>query len=163
MPTFYTRKGEAVQVDEDVFEDVTRWSWHVSSNGYVRRSTRAGKSAEGKWIGKVVYLHRYVMGITERHIEVDHRNRRDKLDNRRSNLRVCTPGQNQANTNIRKKLRATLRGVDTQTNGKTYFAIISYGGKSHYIGTYPTEEAAARAYDSWAKEVHGEFATLNFP
>lgn len=35
--------------------------------------------------------------------------------------------------------------------------------KSYYLGIYPTPEDAARAWDAKAKEIHGEFARLNFP
>ena len=34
-------------------------------------------------------------------------------------------------------------------------------GKGHYLGIYKTEIEAAKAYDSWAKEAHGEYANLN--
>ena len=40
---------------------------------------------------------------------------------------------------------------------------IDLGGGNHSLGTYPTEDEAARAYDATARERHGEFACLNFP
>lgn len=40
---------------------------------------------------------------------------------------------------------------------------ISLNGKRICIGDYGTAEEAARAYDRAARELHGEFARLNFP
>lgn len=42
-------------------------------------------------------------------------------------------------------------------------AQISRGGKYEYLGAFQSEEDAARAYDTAAIRVHGEFACLNFP
>lgn len=57
--------------------------------------------------------------------------------------------------------RSPFRGV--HPSGRKWGAVIGTGGKLKWLGTYPTEEAAARAYDEAARELHGEAAALNFP
>lgn len=42
-------------------------------------------------------------------------------------------------------------------------AMIGHGGKTVYIGTFATEEAAARAYDRKAHALYGDQARLNLP
>jgi len=75
------------------------------------------------------------------------------LDNRRCNLRFCTPQQNMGN----KRAKNALRGVFPK-NGK-FFAQI---GRTH-LGSFASATEAAAAYDRAANERYGEFAILNFP
>lgn len=90
---------------------------------------------------------------------VDHKNR-DPLDNRRENLRICTPQQNCFNRNMSSRNVTGYKGVQAVPPFKV---TISVNGKRKSIGSYNTAEEAARAYDKVAKKYYGEFASLNFP
>ena len=61
--------------------------------------------------------------------------------------------------------KSGYRGVKSASSSciLPYQANINFEGKRYYLGTYATPEEAARAYDAKAKELHGEFAYLNFP
>ena len=61
------------------------------------------------------------------------------------------------------KRKSLFRGVEP--NGATGWAaeLIAKGGVRHYLGTYTTEEEAARAFDKKALEIRGPGAKLNFP
>lgn len=89
---------------------------------------------------------------------VDHING-DTFDNRRANLRLCSASQN--NCNRKAPERLSYRGVVPQKVG--FVAAIGFGRRKTHIGTFPTAAEAARAYDQVARELHGEFARLNFP
>lgn len=107
-----------------------------------------------------VFLHRFLTGA-KRGQHVDHING-DGFDNRRSNLRICTPRQNQGNRRVSCNNTTGFKGVSPHRN--KYRAQIGDGsGKQAYIGLFDTAEEAARAYDARAREFHGDFARLNFP
>jgi hypothetical protein len=55
------------------------------------------------------------------------------------------------------------RGVSwDKTNGR-WEAKIGYQNKTYHLGRFDSAIEAARAYDAAAKELHGQFAHLNFP
>jgi hypothetical protein len=83
------------------------------------------------------------------------------LNNQRSNLRIVNRFQNGMNQGKHKNNTSGYKGVNS--NGFNYMARIRVNGERIYIGTYSTVEEAGRAYDNKAKELHGEFAKLNFP
>lgn len=58
---------------------------------------------------------------------------------------------------------AKYRGVYETSWGGTWFASIKSAGIPRYLGTFKTQESAARAYDEAALSLHGTGAKLNFP
>jgi hypothetical protein len=107
----------------------------------------------------IVYMHRVIMNAPAGKI-VDHQNR-EGLDNRKSNLRLATRSQNNCNRK-QKKGTSKYRGVCC-IKPKKWRAYISFNGIYKHLGYFENEEDAARAYDKAAKELHREFAVLNFP
>lgn len=86
-----------------------------------------------------------------------------KDDNRWSNLRACQPSENASNhADMHSKNTSGYRGV-CKGKGSKWFAQIQINGRHHHLGTHPTKEDAALAYDRAAIKAKGEFATLNFP
>lgn len=85
----------------------------------------------------------------------------DPLNNRRGNLRIVTPEQNAANAKSRGGT-SMYRGVFENKGTGKWVAQISKAGQRQCLGTFLSEQAAAKAYDDAAKEIHGEFARLNF-
>lgn len=88
---------------------------------------------------------------------VDHCNS-DGTDNRWSNLRESTAGQNAANRSLMKKRQGQLKGAHWHQGSRTWRSEITFQGKRHYLGTFRTAEEAAQAYASKAQEFHGTFA-----
>lgn len=94
--------------------------------------------------------------------EVDHINR-NRLDDRRSNLRLSTPSQNRANATARTRNRSGFKGVSISKHTGRWQSILTFEGKRHFLGRFDTPEKAAAAYDDAARVHFGEFAVLNFP
>lgn len=76
------------------------------------------------------------------------------------NCRFATPSQNGQNRRGHADRESKHKSVCR--DGKKWRALIMAFGKNHHIGLFSTEEEAARACDAKAKELHGEFAYLNF-
>ncbi len=153
------RKGEKFTVlyDECDHDLVMQHKWSIGGGGYARATMR---SKDGRQC--TLLMHRVILGVSNPDILCDHKNR-VRTDNRRENIRLCTPAQNATNKQARG--RSAYFGVSLRVrNGRKYIqADIKDLGKSKFLGHFKTEEAAARAYDIAAVEIHGEFANLNFP
>jgi len=107
--------------------------------------------------------HRLVMGLQKGDgFEVDHINH-NGLDNRRSNLRVCSKKQNQLNRRPDSGSTSEFKGVHWSKTRNKWYARIHLNGNDKHIGVFISEIDAARAYDRYAAEHFGEFAYLNFP
>ncbi len=90
----------------------------------------------------------------------------DRIDNelgyRPGNIRWATKSLQLVDQRPRRQTKYPYRGIVQQPNGR-WRAACRFNNKTHYLGSYPTAEEAARAYDLKARELHGETAKLNFP
>lgn len=148
------RDGLFTLIDESDSQMLASYRWWLRSAG-----ERSKDYAYTQVRGKTVYLHRMLLRPRAGFF-VDHVNG-DGLDNRRSNLRVCSPSENTANRAVRNKYG--YRGIEPTFGGKLWRAKAQKGGVQKYASLFETKEDAARAYDEMARELFGEFAILNFP
>ncbi len=93
---------------------------------------------------------------------MDHKNR-NKMDNTRENLRVCTKQENCCNRTKKRGSSSRFMGVSYWKEGDKWESRIALHGKRTRLGIYKEEVEAARAYDYRAVELAGEFARVNFP
>jgi len=108
-------------------------------------------------------MHRVILGAADPAVKVDHRDG-DGLNNRRSNLRKSTNAENIRNqAPHRDKKTSKLKGVCFYPKTGRYRAQIMADYRKVNLGSYATAEIAARVYDAAARELHGEFARVNFP
>lgn len=106
-------------------------------------------------------MHRMIMHATQG-VEVDHVSR-DRLDNRRSNLRLCSHTQNAHNRSKQSNTHSQYRGVTWHKRDKKWIAQIVHNKKLMFLGNFTKEKDAAKAYDKSAKELFKEYANPNFP
>lgn len=149
-------QGQQTKVSPEDYDRLLkiRWQAHWSplTNSYYVHGSR---KVNGKW--RMCVMARLIVGLKPRDKRrVDHINR-DTLDNRRSNLRVCSNGQNQMNKGVRKDSKTGLKGVYLRSNGR-YRVCIRANDRRITVGHYATAEEAKTAYAKAARQYHREFA-----
>lgn len=129
-------------IDADQLPTVKGYKWCLDSNGYVKNSNQD-------------YLHRIIM--QEANLFVDHVNG-NKLDNRASNLRICTNADNLKN---RVKLSSSntsgILGVRFRKDRNKWYAEIQVNNQKHYLGSYINKEDAIKARLKAEIEYFGEY------
>lgn len=118
--------GKYALVDDSDYELVSQYKWHFDG-GYATTSVH----------GKTVYMHRLILNTPDG-MYTDHKNH-NKLDNRRSNIWVCTPTENNLN-------RVEKRGYYYDKKTGIWRAIWSVRGKEIHR-TYRSESEAKDAID----------------
>jgi hypothetical protein len=144
--------GLFATVDAADYKKVSKYKWAPARCGTTTY-------AQTQINGRTVQMHRFLMHPRKGYI-VDHMDG-NGLNNCRSNLRECTPEQNQANR--RPRAGSSSRFVGVSRCGNRWAARIRYGGRCHWLGTYDDEVEAAKVRDREAVRVHGPYAYLNFP
>lgn len=148
-------QGKITRVDEDVWDSMQSVKWGVMKSTRGRYYCVRGvyDNPVTRHI-KRLWLHREIMKPPADMV-VDHISG-DSLDNRRCNLRICTPAQNAKNQGKNSLNKSGFRGVCRA--GNKWQALIAHEGKQRYLGTFSTPEEAHAAYCKASEEYHGEFA-----
>lgn len=151
MKAIEVRAGIFVLVDDDDFEMVSKFNWHLSFQNdgafYCRRWDRS--------LSKNVRLHRQITGAKPGEL-VDHING-DTLDNRKQNLRIATPLQNARNKKLAKNNTSGFKGVEWESRRSKWLASIRVEGKRRHLGYFDDAMAAAETYEAASKNIFGEF------
>lgn len=129
-------------IDKADEEWASQWHWSLKPTGYAFRN-RWGKRPRHE------YMHRALGGAQPGDgMYVDHINR-DRLDNRRANLRLLTPAESAQN---KPALRGRFRGVTWDASKRKWSAQAQLAGRHHFIGRFATEEEAGAAVSAWRRE-----------
>lgn len=149
-------QGKKALVDDEDYELISKYKWVCAKEPKV---SYALTSIIKNGVRTTMRMHRLIMKIFDPKIQIDHKNN-NGLDNRKENLRICNRRQNNMNTSLQKNNTTGYKGV---VRRKNRYVAQTYWDKKHiYIGSFLTAEEAARAYDKKVKELHSEFAKLNF-
>lgn len=120
---------------------VAQWRWSLDRNGYATRSEYIGGGNRGNV--RNFKLHRELIGLTRGDgLEIDHVNR-NKLDNRRSNLRIVPRGAQAQNQSKQIGTASRYRGVSWHKPLQKWRAQIGFNGRKQHLGYFDSESEAA--------------------
>lgn len=150
MKEIQLTQGKVAIVDDEDYELVSKSKWYYLNNrvGYAQKCEKV----DGKWVS--LLMHRFIMNAPSI-MQIDHINH-NGLDNRRSNLRLCTKEENHLNLKLYKNSTTGIKGVHIDKT--KYRAQIFKNGRKINIGNFDTIEEATQAYSDKAHELFGEFA-----
>lgn len=150
-------QGKVALVDIEDYERVSSFAWNAYYDRHVWYGRRTIRWRDGD-IKKqaTVLLHRFIMGLDAGDCRVvDHING-NGLDNRKTNLRVCTNAENCRNSRLREHTERGMRGVMPLPSGN-WGAQIGVNYRKIFLGTFPSKEEAHNAYCKAAVKYHGKF------
>lgn len=146
-------KGLIATIDISDVRVIAPYRWNATRG--IKDNTHYAQTHIG---GRAVRLHRLILDFPKSHI--DHRDG-NGLNNCRSNLRVCSHSENQANNRPRLGCTSRFKGVYRSGNRWIAKIRVTKGVGQKHLGSYASESVAANAYNHAAQVVYGEFARLN--
>jgi len=150
-------KGEFAVVDEEDFEMLNKHLWYLSIQGNNKYAQRRINIR-----GKITNCTMHVFLCKKDGFIIDHIDR-NGLHNYKSNFRYCNYSENTTNRIRKVKGSSIYYGVYYSKRESIFRSCITKNGKFYDLGKFTSETDAAVAHDIKAKELHGEFASLNFP
>ncbi len=148
----YTYQGEEFYFDLEDYELIHDYCWSIGKKGDV----------EARVNGKLVKMHRLIMGVVDPKIVVDHiyHNKNGdgrRYDNRKCNLRICKQQLNTCNTKLRSNNTSGVTGVELDKRRNKWVASITYRKKTYYLGSFQHKEDAIMARKYKEKELFKEY------
>lgn len=159
MKTIELTKGYQAIVDDEDYEKVSQYKWHIAKGKKLYATRSLSKNIRGRKAlqNMAAFIIEVPPGFVPDHINAN------GLDNRKCNLRVATISQNIVSRRRMDRERgysSRFRGVTLQY-GKKWIAAIKVNGKRKHLGVFPCQICAAFSYDMAAIETYGEFAQTN--
>ena len=160
MKTIPLTQSKVALVDDTDYDFLSKYNWcaakTIGRSYYAVRGSLISDLRQG-----CIHMHRIILNAPKG-VEVDHRDG-NSLNNQRSNLRLCTHGENQRNQGLHHNNTTGFKGVrlDRRAIQNPYNARIQINNKEIHIGCYKTAEKAARAYDTTALKYHGDYRVTN--
>lgn len=130
--------GKAIIDKEDVAK-VRSYKWRLSKGG-TDRSKCNGVYTGNSQNSKCISLHRFLTNCPQA-MYVDHING-NRLDNRKSNLRICTNQENNFNRTAQSNNISGFKGIWFDKSRNKWTTEIKYNNKKIYIGRYEDKEVA---------------------
>lgn len=147
---FNNTKGMFTIIDTEDYTKIKQFCWFLKES-YAKANSKGSVKAHN------ILIHRIIMSCPSG-LVVDHING-DTLDNRKSNLRVCTIAQNTRNKSRESSSMSGLLGVYF-IKRKGWCAKLTVLGKSYFKGYYKTKSEALTERKKLEIKYFEEYSTV---
>ena len=146
---FASNTNSEYYFDANDYDKIKDICWHENSYGYIYGYDTKTKQR--------IPLHCLVMNAIDDTVNVvDHINRNPK-DCRKSNLRLCSQGENAMNRSLYKNNTSGCNGVSFDKKSNKWVAYINKNTKRYRIGSFVDKDEAIRARKETEKEMFVQF------
>ena len=153
-----TKGYTALVSDKEYTRVVAAGPWHANIS---HRTVYALHAFIVKGRHGALVLHRFILGITDSAIKVDHKDGNGLHCNRR-NMRIASDEDNAHNRCLNKNSTSGYKGVHWNKQVQKWQATLGFKGRRIHLGLFTYAWTAAKAYDKAARKYFGRFAHTNF-
>lgn len=139
-------------VDDEDYEYLSQWQWHYGVNGYAMRTTYIRGSGRKNQKNEYVLMHRLINKTPPKQL-TDHINR-NKLDNRKTNLRSANKSLNSINRPLQPNNKSGHKGVHWFKRVKLWQVYLDRDGKRINVGYFADLDEAVMARQRAEQELH---------
>jgi hypothetical protein len=146
-------KGLFAAVDDSDYDHLQEYKWFATKG---RNKFYAGRCVWRNRRSITILMHREILRPKPNE-QIDHADG-NPLNNQKSNLRVATPAQNNANRGKTRSNTSGYKGVFWDKTRDRWYAQINVSRKHLFLGRYKSLDLAAAAYQDAALLHYGDFA-----
>ena len=146
----YTFDNKPFYFDKEDYEKIKDYCWRYDKDGYVVTNSGGEHSS-------TIRLHRVIMNITDSKIQVDHIKHK-LFDNRKSQLRLVSNGQNGMNKDKPSNNTSGHRGVSYNKKLDKWQAYIRCNNHHMHLGYFDKFEDAVKTRIKAEKKYFKEYA-----
>lgn len=140
-------------VDDEDFDLVSQWYWHLSVGGYAARTVDLVGQPK-----HTIFMHNLITSCPKDKV-TDHIDGL-RLNNCRSNLRICETYQNHFNIAVRYNNKSGYKGVSWRPSKNKWRVRICVRGKDYSLGHFSNKEDAIKAYREAEIKHFGEYRRI---
>ena len=146
---FQEDTGKRALIDIEDVDKVKDYKWRYSGR-YILTTVNS----------KSLRLHRLIMNCDDEDKVVDHINL-NVLDNRKSNLRICTKHENDMNHKVNSANKSGITGVCFSNRKNKWRAYIYFDKRNIELGYFDKKDDAIKCRLKAEKYYFGEFSSQN--
>lgn len=152
----YTSKGEEFWFDLEDYDKIKDYCWNISPKGYVVCANNINGVKTTSYFQRMLFKE--LPSSTE--MQIDHINH-NRFDNRKNNLRICTPSQNCMNKSLRPDNTTGVPGVYWYKPSNQWVAKICANKNEIHLGYFDIFEDAVLARKQAEEKYFGEYSYDN--